>query len=249
MIYIPANSNEMKRKRRKVMKTIRILVLAAIIGLLKPSNAQVFRMGPQLGRTSSTMTNDSARAVQATSFGASYVVNLTEHVAVEGSVDYMQKGGKWFHIYDEIHKFDFVSKMHYVEAPVLASWFFNDSKAKLRPSVGVGATPAYMAKAEMITQYNNIETSYYMEPVKTNISKRYKRFDIGLTGAAGVNYRMKHRNWISARAGYTLGMIPLYYGRELKPVINKHIFINASWQIPIGIGSSNLHPRYGYLNR
>lgn len=216
------------------MKRLRTVVLAAILAFSKPIKAQVFRVGPQMGGTWSTITNDSAKTVGAYSPGISYVLNMSEHVVLEGGVNYSRKGGLWHRVYEDVHQFTYATKLQYAEAPLLVSWFFNDDKKRFRPSVGAGVTAAYLVKGERLQQYTHLLDGYTSEVREWDKTKAWKRWDLGATGMAGVNYRMRNRSWITAKAGYTVGQLPVYLSGGLKKVTNRTFFAGASWQIPIG---------------
>lgn len=216
------------------MKRLRVVVLAAILAFTKPATAQVFRIGPQAGRTVSVMTNDSAKIKQASMIGASYVLNMSEHLVVEGGLNYAQKGGDWKKTAEEVHQFSYSVKLHYAEAPVILSWFFNDDKKRFRPSIGAGITPAFLVKGVRLSQYNDLSNGYATDVMREDLNKKFNRWDVGATGTAGVNYKMKNRSWLSARIGYSVGQLPLYFEKGLEKISNRSAFIHASWQIPIG---------------
>ena len=216
------------------MRTVRILFLTLAIAFSKPGKAQVFRAGPHVGVTVSHISNDSAKAVTAATAGGWYVLNLSEHVIVEGGLSYTRKGGDWKRTDEEVYQFAYSERLHYAEAPVIFSWFFNDDKDRFRPSVGVGATPAYMMSGVRLSQYSDLSNGYSTDIERTSLNKRYKRWDLGATAAAGVNYKTRSRHWLAARIGYTAGQLPVYFTRGINKVTNRNVFIHASWQIPIG---------------
>jgi hypothetical protein len=216
------------------MKTIRILVLALTLTFPGQGSGQVFRIGPTAGISVSKMTNDSAHAVTGVTIGGSYVFNLSQHVIVEGGLGYLRKGGDWKRTDKGVYQFAFSERLHYAEAPVILSWFFNDDKDRFRPSAGLGITPSYMISGARLQQYNDLSNGFSTDIHRSSVDKKYKRWDIGITGTAGVNYRTKSRHWLAARIGCTAGQLPFYYMRGLKKVTHRHMFINASWQIPVG---------------
>ena len=94
-----------------------------------------------------------------------------------------------------------VYRANYLRHALQGVYFFGERGNRVRPKLSVGPSVAIFAGGK--TKLKDAGTENMPEMKSKNI---FKTWDFGLTGAAGVNIRLKESVWLSAEGAYYHGL-------------------------------------------
>jgi hypothetical protein len=94
-----------------------------------------------------------------------------------------------------------VFRANYLRHALQGVYFFGDRGNRVRPKISAGPSIAIFAGGKTKLKDGGVES---MPDIKSK--NVFKTWDFGLTGAAGVNIRLKEEAWLSAEAAYYHGL-------------------------------------------
>lgn len=154
-------------------------------------SAQTLSIGPIIGGNVSTFTASSnTKGLIGLSVGGFANYSVNDHFGLGLKAMYSQLGTAYN--YNSDH-----DRLHYVQVPITAIYYFGDAGNQFRPKVFAGIYLAPLIKA---TNKNGDEI------LGTDGKSTYNNFDFGGLIGAGFNYRIQSRTWLNVDAGLTRGM-------------------------------------------
>ncbi len=163
-------------------------ILFIQVGILK---AQTLSVGPMVGINASTFsgpTNTKSLAGVALGAFANYSVN--EHVGIGAKFIYSQLGTDYKNV-------DYINRLHYLQMPITAIYYFGEVGDKFRPKVFGGP---YLGTLLSATLKDGVKIT------ETNGGPVYKKLDFGALVGVGFNYRIQSRTWLNVDAGFSQGL-------------------------------------------
>ncbi|RYG39738.1 MAG: PorT family protein, partial [Chitinophagaceae bacterium] len=118
-----------------------------------------------------------------------------------------------------------VARANYIRVPLQGIYFFGKYGNKVRPKISVGPSFGFLVGGET-KQYTNGDVT---ATVKTKDFA--ESFDLGLTGAVGLNVRVAKATWLNADVAYYHGLTDVATGGDAK---NRNIGINVGVLFPLG---------------
>lgn len=168
-----------------------LLLLVISSGLFVNAKAQSkFSIGPNAGVGMSWISNDGdAKAKLAGNVGLSTVYSATEHFGLGLDLKYSFEGVK--------SKTDNSSlDMNYVRIPLKAIYFFNGYGDKLRPKIAIGPSFGFLTSAKAKDGSGP----------SVDVKEIFNSFDLGVTAAAGLNYKLVSNTWLNLDVSYLHGI-------------------------------------------
>ena len=119
--------------------------------------------------------------------------------------------------------------LNYIQAPILATFFFGRFGDKLRPKVFLGPSLNFLVGARD-KNGNNINGDAN--------NRIYNPFDLGLTFGGGLNYRLQRKIWLNLDVRYGLGLLDVARN-DTQNVKNNNWGFNAGLSFPLGTYDKN----------
>jgi hypothetical protein len=108
---------------------------------------------------------------------------------------------------------------HYLEVPILATYFFNPREHSIRPKLYAGPSVNFLLYGEHVGQYARKAT--------------FKELDFALVVGGGFNFRLAPKLWLNLDARYTHGFVNM---NEYSWVSDKNEIFNRSIGLTVGLG-------------
>ncbi|NIJ53098.1 porin family protein [Dyadobacter arcticus] len=117
-----------------------------------------------------------------------------------------------------------VTRLNYIQAPLLATFFFGEYGDRVRPKIFLGPNFNFLVGARD-KDGNNINGD--------SNNRVFNPFDLGLTFGAGLNYRLQDKIWLNFDARYGLGLLDITQSDDSN-VKNNNFGINVGLSFPLG---------------
>jgi hypothetical protein len=201
------------------MKTSnKIAIIIAFIALsTKVVSAQTLSVGPMVGVNLSTITAaPNTQYLAGISVGGFGNYSINSHFGINAKLLYNQLGSAYTYNGD-------INRLHYIQLPVSAVYFFGDEGQQFRPKVYAGLYVASLLKA---THKSGDEV------LATDGTPMYNKLDVGGVLGLGFNYRIKSRTWLNVDAGYNAGFSDLT-NNPIDKYHNKAFSLNVGVSFPV----------------
>jgi hypothetical protein len=119
--------------------------------------------------------------------------------------------------------------LNYIQAPLLATFFFGRYGDRVRPKIFLGPNLNFLVGARDKSG-NNINGD--------SNNRIYNPFDLGLTFGAGLNYRLQEKIWLNFDARYGVGLLDVTR-LDNSNVKNNNWGINVGLSFPLGTYNKN----------
>ncbi|MDB5193521.1 MAG: hypothetical protein JWQ96_3084 [Segetibacter sp.] len=202
-------------------KWIFALAISALGFVSAEAQKTKWSLGPNAGFGGSTLSNFQDReGHSAGNVGLALVYSAIEHFGVGADLKYsiegaertfMGTGGKW----EEKYRLD------YLRIPIKAIYFFNDYGDRLRPKVAVGPSFGFLVGGN-----NKLTNPAGNTATVEDLDQYVNNFDFGITGSAGLNYRLVRNTWLSADLSYLHGLTDVLKGTATDTYANRNLSIN-----------------------
>jgi len=170
------------------MKNLAFLFFMAISTMMiaqENSNS----IGPTVGYNHTWISGDGTSAKPGFNAGVVYNNSFMEHWGAGLELKYSMEGAK-------IDGTDANFNAAYLRLPLRLAYYFGDYGKAFRPKIYAGPSLGFLLTAKSVIGDNKID-----------VIDSYDRFDIGLMGGIGFNYRIKDQTWLNFDLGYTHGLI------------------------------------------
>jgi len=201
-----------------------MIVLALASGAMSV-HAQNLSLGPTAGFghawTSSDNGGVDGRFHPSYNFGGKLVYSFVSHWGISADVKFSSEGETLGP--DKDNKT--VYRANYIRVPLQGIYFFGDYGNKVRPKISAGPSLGFLVGGE---------SSQYTNGNQTNVVKTkdyLNSFDLGLTGAVGMNIRVAKATWLNADIAYYHGLTDVVDNASAK---NRNIGLNVGILFPIG---------------
>jgi hypothetical protein len=191
-------------------------------------HAQNLSLGPTAGFghswTNTDYGNDVDRKFHASpSIGAKLVYSFVSNWGISADARFASEGTTVKSGGDELRM-----RANYIRVPIQGIYFFGKYGNAIRPKVSLGPSVGFMVGGK---------SAYYEDGDKvseTNTKDVIKTFDLGLTAAAGANFRLAPNVWLNTDLAYYHGLLDVAKndGAEAR---NRNIGINVG--VLFGIGT------------
>jgi hypothetical protein len=171
------------------------------------AGAQALSIGPNVGVGSTWIDNfKDKKSKSTTNFGASLIYSTKSSFGVGLDLKYSFEGGerKYQSAIAGVMTEEDVN-LNYVRIPVKAMWFFNKYGQRVRPKISLGPSIGILVGGK--THIKNVTTAGALisELPAIDSKDNWDRYDVGLTGSAGLNFRIINRMWLNADVAYLHG--------------------------------------------
>lgn len=206
----------------------KLLLTAAALIALTAVHAQNLSLGPTAGFGHSwdngDFGNDANRRFHASpSIGAKLVYSFVSNWGISADVRFSSEGAT---VKNENNE-ELRLRANYIRIPLQGIYFFGDYGNAIRPKVSLGPSFGFLAGGKR---------SYYEndEKISEGDSKDVlESFDLGLTAAAGVNFRLSPNVWLNTDIAYYHGLLDV--SKTSIEAQNRNLGINVG--VLFGIGT------------
>lgn len=191
-------------------------------------NAQNLSLGPTAGFGHSwdngDFGNDANKKFHASpNIGAKVVYSFVSNWGISADVRFSSEGAT---VKNEDNE-ELILRSNYIRIPLQGIYFFGKYGNAIRPKVSLGPSFGFMVGGK---------TTYYEDGDKISESDskdRVNGFDVGLTAAAGANFRLSPNVWLNTDLAYYHGFVDV--SKTTISARNRNIGINVG--VLFGIGS------------
>jgi outer membrane protein W len=170
-------------------------------------------IGPTVGYNHTWMSGDGNSARPGFNAGIVYNNSFMEHWGAGLELKYSMEGTKFDGTDSNLNA-------AYLRLPLRLMYFFGDYGKAFRPKLYAGPSLGFMLSAKSDIGGNKVD---YIDA--------YNRFDIGILGGVGFNYRIKDQTWLNFDLGYTHGLLDQ---SKTNSFDTKNRMINANIGIAFG---------------
>jgi hypothetical protein len=125
-------------------------------------------------------------------FGLSYIHSTEKNFGFGADLKYSIEGGK-----SESGSLITTTDLDYIRVPLKVMYFFGKYGQRVRPKIAVGPSLGFLVSGETTVENVANNTS-----AVTQDKSYFNGFDIGITGAVGLNYRLVKNTWFTADVNY-----------------------------------------------
>ncbi len=204
----------------------RMMIVLALATGATAVNAQNLSLGPTAGFGHAWTNSDNGgvdgRFHPSYNVGGKLVYSFVSHWGISADVKFSSEGETLG--LDKDNKF--VARANYIRIPLQGIYFFGDYGNKVRPKISVGPSLGFLVGGESKQYVNGNETNV----VKTK--DLAESFDLGLTGAVGLNVRVAKATWLNADIAYYHGLMDV--AKANVDSKNRNIGVNVGILFPIG---------------
>ncbi|MCF0060074.1 PorT family protein [Dyadobacter chenwenxiniae] len=207
-----------------MMKNCIILLLAVTSFVTRVQAQENVSIGPIVGVSIANFRGDVSDTdwKPGLTVGGFYNYSSESGFGFSGQLLFTQMGAQVRNKTDEIN-------LNYIQAPLLATFFFGQYGDKVRPKIFLGPSLNFLVGAKNKNGDNLNGDSN---------NRVYSPFDLGLTFGAGINIRLQEKVWLNLDARYGLGLIDVT--KDGNSNVKNHNFgINAGLSFPLGTYNSN----------
>lgn len=168
-------------------KILSILFFAGTLTCLSAQNSlnltpRNFSIGPLAGVNFAGTNHEATKTMAGLILGltSTYSINETSGIGVDAL--YTRQG------------FEYGGNnvnANYIKVPIMYKMFFNELGNAFRPKISLGLSPGFLLNAKTLD--NEVTTSF-------------NKFEVGIVGGLGFNYRIGSRVWLNADVRADLGL-------------------------------------------
>ena len=197
-------------------KSLFSLALISIFG--SQIFAQTLSVGPTVGLNIATIKSspitEPLLGYNAGGF-ANYSIN--EHFGLSAKLIYSQLGANYTEVEDII-------RLHYVQVPLSAVYYFGDNGSKVRPKIFAGPYVGALLKAK-----NKVGD----EIQGTDKKSAYTPIDFGGQVGLGINYLVKSRTWLNVDTAFGRSFNDIFKS-SINNYHNLNLSVNLGLSFPVG---------------
>lgn len=199
---------------RKIM--LSLLVFTAAITI---SNAQIHSLGPTAGLNLSTISHtDNSSYLPGFNAGIIYNYSRHEHFAFGLAALYAQEG-----VAVDYGSIKGYTKLNYLRLPLKFQYFVGDMDDKFRPKLYIGPSLGFLlgGKTKVAS-----ETGSFVSTINRD---DYNKFDAGVMGGLGFNYRLAEATWLNFDVAYTYGLLDISDSQKDSRNRNLNVNLGIAW--------------------
>jgi opacity protein-like surface antigen len=206
------------------MKNCIFLLLAMTVCLSQAHAQENVSIGPIAGVSIANFRGDVSNTnwKSGPTIGAFYNYSSESGFGFSGQLLFTQLGA-------QINNKSNVVRLNYIQAPLLATFFFGRYGDRVRPKIFLGPNLNFLVGARD-KNGNNINGD--------SNNHVYSPFDLGLTFGAGLNYRLQDKIWLNFDARYGLGLLDVAR-LDNANIKNNNWGINVGLSFPLGTYNKN----------
>lgn len=206
------------------MKNCIFLLLAVVFCSSRAQAQENVSIGPLVGLSIANFHGDISNTdwKPGLTIGGFYNYSSESGFGFSGQLLFTQLGAQINNKTNEIN-------LNYIQAPLLATFFFGRYGDRLRPKIFLGPNLNFLVGARD-KHGNNINGD--------SNNRIYAPFDLGLTFGAGLNYRLQEKIWLNFDARYGVGLLDVTRLDNAK-VRNNNWGINVGLSFPLGTYDKN----------
>lgn len=183
--------------------------------------AQTQSFGPTAGFNWAWLSDiDEVKGRPSFNAGFTYTYSILESAGIGIDVRYSEEGAKW-----ESGGQTYATRLNYIRVPLKFQYFFGNLGERIRPKIFVGPSFAFLigGKSDVGIGDQTVDSKDV-----------YEKFDVGLFGGAGFNYRLAERTWLNFDLAYTHGMLEVLGDKGISDAKNRMVNLNVG--VAFGIG-------------
>ena len=206
------------------MKNCIILALAIFLGVSQVQAQENVSIGPIAGVSIANFRGDVNNTdwKPGLTIGGFYNYSSKSGFGFSGQLLFTQLGAQTDNKTREVN-------LNYIQAPLLATFFFGRYGDRLRPKIFLGPTLNFLVSARD-KDGNNINGD--------SNNRVYSPFDLGMTFGGGLNYRLQNKIWLNFDARYGVGLLDVTR-LDNSDVKNNNWGINVGLSFPLGTYNKN----------
>ncbi len=192
----------------------KIMLLSALLFVnSKIVTAQSLSVGPIVGANLATINSlPNTKSIAGISGGGFANYSVDEHLGIGAKILYSQLGTA----FSNSSK---VVKLHYIQIPLSAIYYFGDNGNEFRPKVYAGPYLGTLLKAK--DENGN-------EILRPDGTHAYNTFDLGGQVGLGFNYRIMPSTWINFDAGFAKSFTDVSKN-------NSNSYHNVAFSLNVGV--------------
>ena len=170
--------------------------------------AQNFSIGPTIGFGHSWISNQVEEDLMfnpSWNAGLSFNYSTKKNFGIGADLKYLTEGNKFSYLGAYIPEAPPSGKttewhhFNYLRLPVKFIYFFGQPGKRLRPKIYAGPDFGIGTKLQVVEKNNG-------DKYKAGVETYYKSFDVGITAAAGLNFRLASSTWLNTDVAYYNGL-------------------------------------------
>jgi hypothetical protein len=200
--------------------------LALLLCMTAATQAQEISVGVTTGFGNSWLSNQNGRTLfhPAFNFGGTFIYSTAKHWGFGFDIKYSREGNKVRYTPNDNEAWN---NIDYIRIPIRATYFFNELDKDIRFKVSLAPTLGFVAAAHYIAHDQNGH-----EYANVTNKDQINGFDFGMTGAAGVNFRVKERMWFTTELAYYNGFANV--SKNGNTALNRNLSLNLGFTFGIG---------------
>lgn len=196
-----------------MLKKIILFSVLLLINVTIASAQSSLSVGPIVGANLSTINSlPNTKSIAGISGGGFANYSVNEHFGIGAKILYSQLGTAFSNSSQ-------IVKLHYIQIPLSAIYFFGDNGSLFRPKIYAGPYLGTLIKAK--DENGN-------EILRGDGTAAYNTFDLGGQVGVGFNYRILPSTWINFDAGLAKS-----FGDVTKD--NSNTYHNVAFSLNVGI--------------
>lgn len=201
------------------MKNCIFLLLAVVFCSSRAQAQENVSIGPLVGLSIANFRGDVSNTdwKPGLTIGGFYNYSSESGFGFSGQLLFTQLGAQINNKTNEIN-------LNYIQAPLLATFFFGRYGDRVRPKIFLGPNLNFLVGARD-KNGNNINGD--------SNNRIYAPFDLGLTFGGGLNYRLQEKIWLNFDVRYGVGLLDVTRLDNSK-IRNNNWGINVGLSFPLG---------------
>ncbi len=204
------NGTIIDREPKIISMTRYLSAIMICVCISVTANAQSrFSLGPNAGFGHSWIDNFKDNKYKAAgNAGLSLIYSTKSSFGIGADLKYSFEGGErhfqttiptTLNIVEDID-------LDYIRIPIKAMWFFGNYGNRVRPKVSLGPSFGFLVGGKSERTVTNNAGTLVGQENNDSEEENWDKFDLGLTAAVGLNYRLVRDIWFNADIAYLHGL-------------------------------------------
>lgn len=184
-----------------------LIVFLAVTFVCITAHSQNFSVGPFKGFGHSIVSvNDNSqsglnkRFYPSFTIGGKFVYSFVSNWGISGGVNFSHEGGRLKGTLGGNNEVEYTYNTNYIRIPLQGIYFFGKLGDRIRPKLAAGPSIGFLL--------GGTSTSGMVQNIKieTDTKDIFEPVDMGVTGSAGVNFRIVKDIWLNSDITYYHGL-------------------------------------------
>lgn len=132
--------------------------------------------------------------------GGKFVYSFVSNWGISGGVNFSHEGGRLKGTLGGNDEFDYIYSANYIRVPLQGIYFFGKLGDRLRPKIAAGPSVGFLIGGRSSSEISE------NPKIKTDTKDLFEPVDLGVTGSAGLNFRIVKDIWLNSDLTYYHGL-------------------------------------------